>query len=811
MDCKEDLMSIPLQVLLIEDSESDADLIRYHLEKSSFTITSERVDTAEAMRSALEKQRWDIVISDYNLPNFGMPEALSLLQQNNPNIPFIIASGAISEETAIDLMRCGASDYLMKDQLARLGILVKRELHISRVRREREEAQKALVESELRFRTFFEQSPYGVLTLDIETTLPLQFNTAAHQQLGYTREEFSRLRITDYEVIEKIEEIKSHTQKILTNLKDEFVTLHRTKQGDIRTVQVYVALLELSGQKVFHSIYRDITEIKKIDDALNTSKERSSLIFNNSADAMFLIAVEPLGVFRYVSVNAAYLKNSDLPETDIIGKQPDEILPMQNGRFLLDKYRQAVHARHAIQYEESQGPAFVETTLTPILDSTGFCTHLLGTSRDISARKRIEESLRASEEKFSTAFRVSPDSININRLSDGLYIEINDGFKALTGYTSEEVIGKTSLEINIWDHPQDRARLVQGLREKGEVANLEAPFRIKNGTIKICLMSARIIEINAEQCILSIARDITELRMKERDYSTFIQTSFDGFWSCDTSGHFLDVNWALCQMLGFTRDELLGMCIADIEASENPQNVADHIQKIIQTGSDRFPTHLRRKDGTLIDAEISTQYIEAPNARFYVFIHDITERKRAEEALRDSEQSFREIFNSTSEAIFIDDAATGQMIDVNDTMLKIYGYECKEEVLAGSIGDLSANEPPYTDERAQELVRKAIQEGPQVFEWLAKRRDGSKFWVELSLCRTQIGGKGRVLAVARDITERKLAESKNNEQLEELRRWYAVTLGREGRIRELKEEVNELLMKAGLPARYASAMGDSND
>ncbi len=123
---------------------------------------------------------------------------------------------------------------------------------------------------------------------------------------------------------------------------------------------------------------------------------------------------------------------------------------------------------------------------------------------------KAEAALRYSEDKFSKAFRTSPDSININRLHDGLYLEINDGFTALTGYTAEDVLGKSSLEINIWDDPEDRARLVQGLQQHGEIHGLEAHFRMKDGRVRIGSMTARTIDLNGEMCVLSVTRDITD-------------------------------------------------------------------------------------------------------------------------------------------------------------------------------------------------------------------------------------------------------------------------------------------------------------
>jgi len=140
-----------------------------------------------------------------------------------------------------------------------------------------------------------------------------------------------------------------------------------------------------------------------------------------------------------------------------------------------------------------------------------------GLEQELYERVRVEAALRLSEEKFSKAFHISPDSININRLSDGMYIEVNEGFTRIVGYTAEDVLGKSSKDIGIWVDLESREELVNGLREKGEVIGLETRFRMKNGDIRVGLMSARVIEVNGEACILSITRDITERRQAEDD------------------------------------------------------------------------------------------------------------------------------------------------------------------------------------------------------------------------------------------------------------------------------------------------------
>ncbi|TAN43645.1 MAG: PAS domain S-box protein [Nitrospirae bacterium] len=116
----------------------------------------------------------------------------------------------------------------------------------------------------------------------------------------------------------------------------------------------------------------------------------------------------------------------------------------------------------------------------------------------------------------------------------------------------------------------------------------------------------------------------------EDEINTIIRAAMDGFWIVDTGGKFLAVNEAYCSMVGYSREELLGMQIGDIEVNESPEEIALHMQKVIKTGSDRFETRHRCKDGRIIDAEVSTNYLQGPPDRLFVFLRDITERKKAE-------------------------------------------------------------------------------------------------------------------------------------------------------------------------------------
>ncbi len=151
-----------------------------------------------------------------------------------------------------------------------------------------------------------------------------------------------------------------------------------------------------------------------------------------------------------------------------------------------------------------------------VRDESGKPVKWIGAVTDITERKRTEAALAVSEEKFRKAFYTNPDAVSLNRLADGLYVSINTGFTKIMGYAEGDIVGRTSIELNIWDDPDDRRRLVADLQEHGVVENLEARFRAKSGALKDGLVSAALIEIEGRPHLLGIVRDITERKQAEK-------------------------------------------------------------------------------------------------------------------------------------------------------------------------------------------------------------------------------------------------------------------------------------------------------
>lgn len=209
-------MEKPLSVLIIEDSASDAGLMLRQLAQANFDVHHERVETAEEMRAALAAQEWDIVLSDYRLPGFHADAALALLQTSGHDIPFIVVSGAIGEETAVELMRAGAHDYLMKNNLARLGGAVAREIKEARDRQEHRLASAALRESEERWKFALEGAGDGVWDWNVPARRVL-FSRRWKEMLGYAENEIG-CAISEWESRVHPDDLA----RVQANLKDYF-------------------------------------------------------------------------------------------------------------------------------------------------------------------------------------------------------------------------------------------------------------------------------------------------------------------------------------------------------------------------------------------------------------------------------------------------------------------------------------------------------------------------------------------------------------------------------------------------------------
>ncbi|HEY6008158.1 MAG TPA: PAS domain S-box protein [Geobacteraceae bacterium] len=252
-------------------------------------------------------------------------------------------------------------------------------------------------------------------------------------------------------------------------------------------------------------------------------------------------------------------------------------------------------------------------------------------------RRRAEEALQEEKERFSLAFQAVPSVLTIATLADGKYVEVNEAFERVVGYRRDEVIGRTSLELNIWENPEDRTRVLRMLAEGKKVRDLEVGFRSKSGTIILGLYSAEVITIGAERCLLSLVNDITArkkaetaLLESEQRFRILAAATYEGIVITE-AGRFKEVNEQFARMLGYDQAELIGIEVGALIPPEYRELVTTNTRQGIES---KIEHTMVRKDGTFITVETHGRDATYRGRSMRITaVRDITERRQAEERI----------------------------------------------------------------------------------------------------------------------------------------------------------------------------------
>jgi PAS domain S-box-containing protein len=269
---------VPLRALIVEDSEFDARMLLSVLRKGGYDPAHRRVQTAEEMRQALAAQPWDVILADYNMPEFSAPEALKVLQASGLDIPFLIVSGGIGEDIAVAAMKAGAHDYLMKGNLARLAPAVERELREAAVRAARRHAEASLRESELRYRQLWETATDAVLLMDEDLVVSFA-NPAVQEVFGRAPAEVVGRSLQSLGIrlvwgIEQADLDPAAVKDIIQHKRRAVEGITRRPDGAEVALGVAFSAMELQGRRWVVGFFRDITERKRAEEELRQNQEQ---------------------------------------------------------------------------------------------------------------------------------------------------------------------------------------------------------------------------------------------------------------------------------------------------------------------------------------------------------------------------------------------------------------------------------------------------------------------------------------------------------------------------------------------------------
>jgi PAS domain S-box-containing protein len=589
-------------------------------------------------------------------------------------------------------------------------------------------------------------------------------NPAAHDLFGYTEEQFKGLSV-DCLLPERYR--ARHAAFRASYMLDAAKRPMSARaplyaiRSDGTEFLVEISLNPLVDGLVLASI-QDVTERRRDEDALRKFRR----VVEQATSTV--IITDARGIIEYV--NPRFTEISGYSTDEAVGKHSNLI---KSGLMSPETYRDlwstiaagAVWRGELLNRRKDGSTYWDFVVISPMRDDSRRITHFVSIQQNISERKRAEEALRLSEERLKLFIDHAPVALAMFD-KEMCYLAVSRRWLSDYSLEHDAVIGRSHYEVfpDIPERWRDihrralngvviRAEEDHFIRENGGDHWLRweiRPWRELDGDIGGLVLFTEDIT----------ARKQAEARLAEREaqYQAAIDTTTDGYWMADETGQLLSVNHAYARLSGFSRDALLGMNIADLDASETAEEVRAHIEKVRCQGSDLFETSHRTKSGEVWPAEINASYSPEAGGLFFGFLRDISERKRSEAALRDSEERFRATFEQAAVGI-AHVAPDGRWLRVNRKLCEIVGYS-HDELQQMTFQAITHPDDLEADlEAVNRLLSGEIETSRLEKRYI--RRDSSITWINLTvaLVRRSDGDPDYFISVVEDISARKRTEA----------------------------------------------------
>ena len=799
-----------LKVLVLEDSHEDLELMREQLLNAGYRLDLTHVEHEAGYTDALRENSFDLVLADFNLPDIDGFGALKICRELCPDTPFICVSGTIGEETAVELLKLGAVDYVLKDKLERLSMAVKRALEEAKAKADYQKAAEALKKSEAQFDAMFENMASGSCLDEIiyDKGEPINYrilkiNPAFEKILGIKRDKALGALAT---------EVYNTKEPPLLDVFSEVA-----KTGIPQDLECY---FQPTGQHLhltvgcpkpgfFSTVFTDITGRKLIENELKEKTSFLSTIMETSP--VGIVTVDKTGNITYANNRAEQIlglvkeeitsSTYDAPlwkHIDLDGSPfPDEKQPFN---IVKKSLKTVLNIQHGISWPDGT-IVILSINAAPIKDNNGKFNGMIASIEDITEHKRAEKALRDSEEKMRGIYSVAPAGIGV--VFNRVLKEVNPRVCEMTGYTREELLGKNSRILYPSQEEYDFVgkEKYDQIREKG-IGKVETRWQKKDGSIiNILLSSAPIGRNDSSRETIFTALDITERKRAEEQ----IMSNEARLQSLvrimqhqsESVQEFLD--YALEEAIQLTESRIGYIYFYSEEKKEFTLNTwsdgvmdicgitePQTIYQLEKTGMwgeavrqrkeiivNDFQAQHPLKKGYPQEHAPLHKYLTVPVFRGEVIVavvgvanketdyehNDVlqlqllmdgvwkeVEAKRAEETMRESEDRFKKLSSFTFEGIIIHNDAIA--IDINNSALELLGYE-RDEIIGRNLFDLI--HPDYHPLVKENLAKQVA----KPYQIIAIRKDGSTFDGEIEARNISYNDEYFRVACLRDITERK--------------------------------------------------------
>ncbi len=775
-----------LRVLILEDRPADAEIMVAELRRHGFDLDWQVVDTEAAYVAALDSNP-DVILSDYSMPGFQAPRALEILQARRADIPFIVATGSISEEVAVDVHERAAPPITCSRTVSRAW--APRWLRRSR-RRDSGASAPRLSRRCRRARTGSGASRRDAVDViyrfEFEPRPHFSYVSPAVQaMIGYSPEEF----YADPELVRTV--VHPDDRPLVDAMwagdaagREAVTTRWIARDGSVRWAEHRRTLIRDEAGRVIaaEGIIRDITVRKRAEDDLRKSKE----IIEGILDAM------PVRVFWkdrnlvFLGCNAVFARDAGFADPkELIGKDDFQMGWRDQAEAYRADDREVMETggskllREEPQTTPDGDTITLLTSKLPLRGPDGEVTGVLGTYLDITKRKRAEAALLESESELRAMFDLASIGIAQADPATGRWVRVNEKMCAITGYSAEELL---RLRVPDITHPDDRQEDVELFQRvvRGEAADyrMEKRYVRKDGSLVWVNVNMTVIRDQDGRPVRTVAtiEDITErrradeaLRQSEARFRSYFDLPLVGIAMSSTEKRWIQVNDRLCSILGYSRDELLTMSWPEMTYDEDVEANVHSFDRLLAGDIDNYDLEKRfvRKDGKVIWTRLSAGCVRKTDGvvdYLVVLVEDISERRATEDALHASQDRYRLIAENTADVIWTLDLATRRLTYVSPSVKRLRGFSA-EEVLAqpfeaGLTAESLQRVEAYLGAALAKIAAGDESAMTGAIEADMPTKDGGTVRTEVvaSALTDASGRVTGVLGVTRDITERRQAE-----------------------------------------------------
>ena len=468
--------------------------------------------------------------------------------------------------------------------------------------------------------------------------------------IGYSLEELLRMSIADVEANERPEDTANHIKKVMETGFDRFETRHKRKDGTLINVEISVTHNKLLGGHLYVFI-RDINELKKNELILKRAYEEYQTIIRTSHDG-FCVFDRNL---KFLDANEAYCNAIGYSREELLNMTIDDVKPSQDRKMtpvnvdsIIRKRFNMFEATHL-----SKGGVTIQFEVSSTFDDY-MGGRFYSFFRDITDRKKNELALKRAYEEYQTIIHTTTDGFYIVD-AQLRFVEVNDAYCDVIGYSREELLSMRIDDVKVFEERVETPANMSKIK-KSKFFRFESTHRRKDGTPMLMEITSTFDEYMGGR-FYTFARDISESKKNElalkraaAEYQTIIRTTTDGFTIVDMEGRFIEVNAAYCDAMGYSREEFLKMSLYDVRPPLKAHEVDVNMTNIMKKKFDRFESTQIRKNGSLVNMEVTAAFDEYMGGRFYSFIRDITYRRKAQEELYRMNNELRERTMQAEEA-----------------------------------------------------------------------------------------------------------------------------------------------------------------